>query len=308
MKHESYHPDPIEVPPLYAWPPRPIAALRWLTIDLMAPWGLFWIALAFFIYAFATPSMATAQSFAVGWMAALWLRNAAILCCVAGLLHWWYYMRRLQGTDTRFAQRALATDSGKFLFRDQVLDNMTFSLVSGVTIWTMYEAATYWWYANGYIQSVTISESPVYFLFMLWVVFFWSTFHFYLNHRLLHTEWLYKVAHERHHRNVVTGPWSGISMHPYEHLIYFSVFLLWWFIPVHPVIIILTGLFQGVSPAVSHCGYDYLKLGKQIRLTTGDNFHNLHHRLFKVNYGNSMVPIDRVFKSWLGEYKPKNSR
>jgi len=44
----------------------------------------------------------------------------------------------------------------------------------------------------------------------------------------------------------------------------------------------MTGLFQGVSPAVSHSGFDYMKLGKRLRIPTGDNFHNLHHRYFKV--------------------------
>jgi len=74
--------------------------------------------------------------------------------------------------------------------------------------------------------------------------------------------------------------------------------MLWWVVPVHPVIIIMTGLFQGVSPAVSHSGFDYMKLGKRLRIPTGDNFHNLHHRYFKVNYGNSTVPMDHVFNSW----------
>jgi len=60
----------------------------------------------------------------------------------------------------------------------------------------------------------------------------------------------------------------------------------------------MTGLFQGVSPAVSHSGFDYMKLGKRLRIPTGDNFHNLHHRYFKVNYGNSTVPMDHVFNSW----------
>jgi len=138
----------------------------------------------------------------------------------------------------------------------------------------------------------------VYFLVCVWGVFFWSTLHFYLAHRLLHTRWLYDVAHARHHLNVVTGPWTGLSMHPIEHIIYFSLFLLWWIVPVHPVIIILTGLFQGVSPAVSHSGFDYVSIGKRVRIPAGDNFHNLHHRFFRVNYGNSMVPIDKVFDSW----------
>jgi len=28
------------------------------------------------------------------------------------------------------------------------------------------------------------------------------------------------------------------------------------------------------------------------------NFHNLRHQWFRVNYGNSMFPIDKLFNSW----------
>lgn len=300
MTHQRYEPAHISVPPLFAWPPRPKESLRFLTVDIMVPWGLFWIAVAFVFWKFLTPDLASMKSFSIGWVAALWLRNALMLTIVAGGLHWWLYIRKAQQSQTKFSHRELAVDNRRFLWGNQVYDNVTLSLVSGVSFWTLYEAATYWWYANGTVQSLSITGAPWYFLLSVWGVFFWSTLHFYLNHRLLHTKWLYKTAHEHHHLNVVTGPWSGISMHPIEHFIYFSVFLLWWIVPVHPVIIILTGLFQGVSPAVSHSGFDYIKLGKRLRIPAGDNFHNLHHKFFRVNYGNSIMPVDRLFGSWNG--------
>jgi sterol desaturase/sphingolipid hydroxylase (fatty acid hydroxylase superfamily) len=45
---------------------------------------------------------------------------------------------------------------------------------------------------------------------------------FYFGHRLLHAKFLYKRFHALHHRNVEVGPWSGLAMHPVEHIIYFS--------------------------------------------------------------------------------------
>ena len=86
-------------------------------------------------------------------------------------------------------------------------------------------------------------------------------------------------------------------MHPLEHLIYFSPFVLWWFVPVHPVIILLTGFYQGLNPALSHSGFDFLKLGG-LRIKTGDWFHHLHHQYFDLNYGNTPTPFDRLFGSW----------
>ena len=44
----SYQPESrIDIPPLYAWPPRPLKALRWLFFDLFYPWGFTFITLAF---------------------------------------------------------------------------------------------------------------------------------------------------------------------------------------------------------------------------------------------------------------------
>jgi sterol desaturase/sphingolipid hydroxylase (fatty acid hydroxylase superfamily) len=294
----GYQPERIDLPPLFAWPPRPLAAFKWLTMDLLFPWGMLWIAIAIVAWYFLTPDLSRMHSLELDWIMLIWFRNAALLTLVAGGLHWWYYIRKGQKLDTKFNNRWPATDDDKFLWKDQVKDNMFWSIVSGVSFWTAYESMTYWWYANGHFVWPTISDSPVYFIAMIWAVFFWNTFHFYFNHRALHWKPLYNFAHELHHRNANTGPWTGISMHPVEHLIYFSVFLLWWIVPVHPIIIVLTGLFQGISPAVSHSGFDYLTLGRSIRITTGDNFHNLHHRFFHTNYGNSMTPLDWVFDSW----------
>jgi lathosterol oxidase len=73
--------------------------------------------------------------------------------------------------------------------------------------------------------------------------------------------------------------------------------VLWWFMPVHPVLIIVTGFYQGLNPSLSHSGFDYLSLGK-LRLKTGDWHHQLHHQYFNLNYGNTSAPFDKVFDSW----------
>ncbi len=231
-----------------------------------------------------------------GWIALLWLRNAGLLSLIAGGLHWYLYLRRGQHGEFKFHRRWLATGDEKFLWGNQVRDNMFWSLVSGVTLWTAYEAITYWIYASGRLPVVDY-DNPLYHFAMFYVVIAWSTAHFYFIHRLLHYGPVYRVAHELHHRNVNTGPWTGISMHPLEHSIYFSVFVLWWFVPVHPIVIILTGFFQGLSPAVSHSGFDFIKAGR-LRLSTGDWFHQLHHQYFNFNYGNTPTPFDRLFGSW----------
>ena len=295
----DYQPEStIGIPPLYVWPPRPMAALKWLFFDMLFPWGHLLLGLAFVTWYLLTPSLATMAEFEPGWIALIWLRNAALLTLIVGGLHWWLYMRRSQDRQYKFHDKWQATGNEAFLWGDQVKDNMFWCIVSGVSFWTFYEVITYWIYANGRVPIPAIAEHPIYFVVSLLAVFFWSTVHFYFVHRLLHWQPVYKVAHELHHRNVNTGPWTGISMHPLEHVIYFSLFILWWFVPVHPVVIVLTGLFQGISPAFSHSGFDYIRITRNFRVSTGDWYHQLHHQYFNFNYGNTTTPFDKLFGSW----------
>ena len=290
-------PSTIALPALYQWPLRPLAVLKYLLFDMLFPWGYLYILLGFASWYYLTPSLAAMSEFSAGWIALLWLRNAALLTLVAGGLHWWLYMRRSQGDDYKYHRRWLDTDNEKFLWRNQVWDNLFWSIASGVTIWTGFEALTWWIYANGHVQIPGIAEHPLYLAVCILGLFFWGTIHFYCIHRFSHWPPLYKISHEMHHRNVNTGPWTGISMHPLEHLLYFSGFVLFWLLPVHPVVIVIFGLYMGISPAPSHSGFNYVRLGRG-RIFAGDWYHQLHHQYFDLNYGNTSSPLDKLFGSW----------
>lgn len=297
--NSPYKPDyRIDTPPLYRWPPRPLAALRWLFFDMLFPWGFFFIALATVSWFYLTPSMTTMSELKPMWIVLIWIRNAVLLTLVAGTLHWWLYTRHAQDKQYKFQQQWLATDNKLFLWGNQVWDNMFWSLVSGVTFWTFFEVITLWIYASGKLPFMGIAEHPVYFAAGLLAVIFWSTIHFYVVHRLLHWQPLYKISHELHHRNVNVGPWTGLSMHPVEHTLYFTLLMLWWVVPVHPIVILLTGFFQGISPAISHSGFDQIMFKGKARVGAGDWFHELHHQYFNFNYGNIPTPLDKVFGSW----------
>jgi len=294
----DYQPEStVEPPVIYAWPPRPMAALKYLLIDMMFPWNYLYIGLTLICWTWFTPSMSSMASFEFGWLAALWLRNAVVLTLVAGGLHWWLYMRKGQDQEFKFHRRWMDTNNDKFLWGDQVRDNMFWCYVSGITIATGFEAVAYWLHANGHVISTSLTSNPLYLVACVYGVFFLGTMHFYLIHRFSHWPPLYRISHELHHRNVNTGPWTGISMHPIEHLLYFSSIALTWLIPVHPFIIVLISLWFIAGPAPSHCGFDYVRIGR-FRFNTGDWFHQLHHQYFDLNYGNRLSPMDRLFGSW----------
>ena len=292
----------IQTPPVFVWPPRPLAFLKWLFgfPGYLMPWNLFFVAVAIVSWLFLTPELERMTRFEPGWMIAIYLRNAAIMTLFFGAWHLRLYIRKAQGKRYKYNSRWLSANSKAFLFRNQTRDNVFWSLVSGCGVWSLYEAVTLWMYANGHLPYVDFRTNPVYFVLLLAAVGLLREVHFYWVHRLIHWKPLYKAAHYLHHKNVNVGPWSGLAMHPLEHLLYFTGVFLHWIIPSHPVHAMMHLVHAGLSPAAGHSGFDEveLKAGKTV-LPNHNLFHYLHHRYFECNYGgDGSVPIDRWFGSF----------
>ena len=292
----------IQTPPVFVWPPRPLAFLKWLFgfPGYLAPWNLFFVAVALVSWLLLTPGLERMTRFEPGWMILIYLRNAAIMTVFFGAWHLRLYIRKAQGKRYKYNSRWLGTNSKAFLFRNQTRDNVFWSLVSGCGVWSLYEAVTLWMYANGHLPYVDFRTNPVYFVLLLAAVGLLREVHFYWVHRLTHWKPLYKAAHYLHHKNVNIGPWSGLAMHPIEHLLYFTGVFLHWIIPSHPLHAMMHLVHAGLSPAAGHSGFDEveLKAGKAL-LPNHNLFHYLHHRYFECNYGgDGSVPIDRWFGSF----------
>ena len=134
----NHHPGAVALNPLFAWPPRPLAVLRWYSAYWLAiSTTTFTIVLAVLFYFWMLPDLAQMQSFAPGWMARVWLANLIPHCAVAGLLHMWLYYWCAQDKRFKYDARDPARDNGTFTFRNQVQDNMFWTIVSGITQWTI---------------------------------------------------------------------------------------------------------------------------------------------------------------------------
>jgi sterol desaturase/sphingolipid hydroxylase (fatty acid hydroxylase superfamily) len=119
-------------------------------------------------------------------------------------------------------------------------------------------------------------------------------FHFYCIHRLIHVPALYRKVHHLHHNNVNPGPWSGLSMHPIEHLLYFSGVLIHWILPSHPVHALFHLIHAGLSPVPGHTGFEKVVVGKEGAIDTHCLAHYLHHK-----YSSPTMPTAR-FRSISG--------
>ena len=291
---------PVSYGPAFAWPPRPVAFLKWFfgIPGFLFPWNVPYALLAIGIWAYATPSLETMATLEPGWVLFVLARNVVLAVLVYGAWHLWFYVWRKQGTNFKYNKQWPKPESAVFLFRNQTYDNMFHTLVSGVPIWTAHEVLLLWAYANGWAPMIDFGEHPVAFVALFFLVALIHEVGFYFAHRLLHFPLLYRWAHHLHHRNTNPGPWSGLSMHPIEHVIYFATILLFFVIPAHPIHMINLASRLGLAPSEGHTGFDRLELGDKASMDVSYYAHYLHHKYFEVNYSDGMVPLDKWFGSF----------
>ena len=289
---------PIAVSPLWQWPPKPLAALKWYA----DAWFFFTIhgailVLAFLCWAWFSPTLVEAAKLSPGWVLTILLRNLVITAAIAGGLHHWFHGRAMQGTDKKYDPRPFPRKGRVFSFDDQLRDNMFWTLVSGVGVWSALEILVWWAMANGLAPTTTFATTPIWFIAFFFLIPVWESFYFYWIHRLLHTDLFYRF-HALHHRNTDIGPWSGLSMHPVEHLFYFGTIIIHFVVPSSPVHLIFHLMFYAIYAVTTHTGFEGLWFKNAKRLHLGQFHHQIHHRYFEVNYGNLDVPWDKLFGSF----------
>ena len=289
--------DQIQYPPVFIWPAQPLKFAKFLLgyPGFILPWNLLYAAIGVVLWLYLSPSMQTMQNFASGWVFYLLVRNALIVFAFFGYFHLRLYIRKRQGNAFKFDGRWLARDNPAFLFRNQTIDNMIWTFASAVPVWTAYEVLMLWAFANHYIPYIRFAAHPVYFVLLMLLIPLWRDLHFYLAHRLLHCPLLYRLAHRLHHKNANPGPWSGLAMHPVEHVLYFSCVLIHWIVPSHPLHAIFNLVHTSLSPAPGHVGFDKLVLGKDHVVDTHSYAHYLHHKHYECNYADGVIPLDKWF-------------
>ncbi len=292
-------PLPLRSAPFLHWPPRPLAIGR----HLVRTWWplstrVFMLAVSFAVWAWTMPSPETASDLAPGWIAAVWTRNLILVAAVAGGLHLWLHVLRKQSDELRYDLRPLGRNKRIFLFGDQVADNVVLTLGPAVLAWTVAEVLMLWAYANGHAPTISWHSNPVWFVALILIIPVWSIVYFSIGHRLLHVGPAYRHVHSWHHKNVNVGPWSGLAMHPAEHVVLFADVIILFVLPSHPMHLYFVLMHHGLGAPMSHTGYDALLLARRFRFELGDFHHQLHHRFIECNYGGTESPLDE----WLGSF------
>jgi len=278
-KQWNYRPPvPLSTSPLFKLPTSPSAigqwfARRWLVLGE----NLLLTALAVVTWFYFQPPLEETKTLAFGWVASMYVRNIILMCIVAGGLHFLLYCRKTQGEALKFDSSELEKPGMNYTFNRQLFDNVFWTLVSGVFFWTAFEVLMFWGMANGYVPMLLWANNPILFMVLIVLTPMWISFHFYWIHRFLHWPPMYKLVHSLHHRNTNIGPWSGLSMHPIEHLLFFSSVLIHWLVTAHPIHILFHMQHQALTASTSHAGFENMMVKNKKRLALGNFHHQMHH-------------------------------
>jgi sterol desaturase/sphingolipid hydroxylase (fatty acid hydroxylase superfamily) len=101
-----------------------------------------------------------------------------------------------------------------------------------------------------------------------------------------------------HHNSINPSPWSSLSMHPVEHGLYFLTVAYHLIIPSNPILALYQLHFAGFGAIPGHVGFEKMEIGESMGVDSHAYTHYLHHKYFEVNYGDGLVPLDKVFGTW----------
>jgi len=189
---------------------------------------------------------------------------------------------------------------------NKVLHNLFWN-VSGVVIWTGFENVFVYLWATGRLSylsdAVAFSSVGGFIRFVAGLVLVpaWRDIHFYFAHRLLHFKPLFTQVHSLHHRNTDIQPFSGLCIHPVEHLYYYACILPSLLCYSSPFHFLWNGTHLLLSPGASHSGWeDHFQ---------ADGFHYMHHRYFECNYaGFSAAFLDVLFDTFMPAFKEPDGK
>lgn len=288
----------LELAPYFTWPREPRKYFDWL-IGYLFPWNVLFMALAVVSWLYLTPSIETLKTLAPGWIICLLARNSLLVLIIYGALELRLYIKREQVNRFKFNGKWPSENpSDVFMFKSQNIDNIIRTFATGVPIWTAYEVFGLWCYANGWGLWGTFAQHPVWFAVFIFVLPLYHEVHFYCIHRLIHVPILYKWIHSVHHNSVNPSPWSSLSMHPIEHLLYWSDSLIHLVLPSHPLIFLYGLQITGTGAVVGHVGFDKMEAGANTAINTNAYAHYLHHKHFEVNYADGATALDKLFGTW----------
>jgi len=275
-------------------------SLNWF-LGWANPWNFFvmspnfvWFLVAFTDYALCPYDLDKARVFTADWVLYRCAINTFIMLTYFGF---WSLTLYSLGFGTRKFNPDHVTGAGR------MFHNLWYCILGSVQL-GLWEALFMHCYSTGKLEYISNEEAfatpgnIARVVFWTLAVPLYRSIHFYFAHRFIHIRALYKYVHSLHHRNTDIEPFSGLCMHPIEHLYYYSCVGPSLYFKMSPFHAMWNLIHLLISPAASHSGWE--------NCMQSDQFHYLHHRKFECNYGTAGEPLDRWFGTYRGSLNPKD--
>lgn len=188
--------------------------------------------------------------------------------------------------------------------RREVMFSIITLFVNGLVI-----AIPYYLWTNNYLTYYhDISEFSFWYIpLSIFVGLLIYDLNFYLTHRLLHTQWMFKKVHILHHKSRDTSILSAFSLHPLEALLINNgtlVILICMplLMPTYDGAMLLLFLIIYTNAFYIHLGIELipekLRNKKPFNYLNSYSSHQLHHKgNLQSNYGNIFSIWDRLFRT-----------
>ena len=163
-KGEWRPPYAIKFVPLFCWPLRPMAALKWLFGGgYLWPWDLFFMLTRHRHMALAPAAPVPLCGISCGLdLPDLPHQSHPALAGGGRLALVVLHLQGARACSASITRIGRSVNDRNFLFRNQLYDNIFWSCVSGCTVWTAYEVLYFWAAANHHVPYVSWTEHPVY--------------------------------------------------------------------------------------------------------------------------------------------------
>lgn len=214
-----------------------------------------------------------------------------------GFYYFFYLKEKRLGKKTRIQQRK---PSGKAIKREIISSLKSLAFFSLMTL-IIYEA----WKRGQTAIYTDISEYPLGYTIMSFflLILLHDTYH-YWAHRFMHWKPVYKYIHKEHHRSVTPTAWATFTFQPLEMVLQFGIFMLIaFFVPAHPVVLLLFVSYDNFVNAGGHAGHEFVPAWMKkhwfFKWNNCVEHHDLHHSKFNYNYGLYFNVWDRLMGTFM---------
>lgn len=263
-------------------------------------WNILFFAITVFYWIAVLPTISVMATLSWEWALKLLFVNAIGIITLYGFFEVVFYIKKKQVNRFKYNGNFPADKSSStFLFSNQNIDNFLRSIFVTVPLGTAIEVLCLWVIASGLMPMSTFTDNPIWFCVLLLSVPLLHEVYFFFTHWAMHWPPIYKWVHSVHHNSINPSPWSSLSMHPIEGLIYFGTMLIQLLLFTNPFVIIYLWNHAAYGALVGHLGFDKFEINGDKNVNSHAYAHYLHHKHFDVNYSDdSILPLDKWFGTW----------